>query len=413
MRNEKHQIVIVGGGAGGMSVASGLLKQHSSLDIAIVEPSEYHYYQPAWTLVGGGAYDVQDTRQKQADHIPKNAQWIQKKAASFEPDNNTVILDDGSRLEYDQLLVAAGIQLDWHKVEGLEDTLGKNGVTSNYSYTYAPYTWECVQHFDGGRALFTYPNTPIKCAGAPQKILYLAADDFRKRGVHADLHYCTAGGAIFGVPFYAKALDKVLEAYHGRLNTGHNLVAVDGPGKKATFEVGEDKQRVEMDFNMIHVTPPQSAPDFIKHSPLANDAGWVAVDKNTLQHDRYANVFSLGDCCSAPNSKTAAAVRSQARVIIDNLLDVVNGKPARASYDGYASCPLTTSKGKMLLAEFAYDGAITPSFPIVDPRKPRRFNWWLKTSYLPHLYWNMIDGHLGPDWHKQRSYSDELPKIVP
>ncbi len=412
MSTNKHQIVIVGGGAGGLSVASSLLKQRPELDIAVIEPSESHYYQPAWTLVGGGAFDVQDTRRSEADCIPAGAHWVKQRAATFEPEENQVTLDDDSTVGYDFLVVAAGIQLDWNKIEGLEDTLGKNGVTSNYSYNLAPYTWECVRNFSGGKALFTYPATPIKCAGAPQKILYLAADHFRQNGINADIHFCTAGAAMFSVAFYSQALDRVMTAYGATANYKHNLVAVDGANKKATFEVGDDKKRTELDFEMIHVVPPQSPPDFIKSSPLANDAGWVAVDAGNLRHEKYDNIFALGDCGSTPNSKTAAAVRAQSRVAAPNLLAAIDGKELPAAYDGYASCPLTTSRGKMMLSEFMYGGKIAPSFPM-DPRVPRRSYWWLKKSYLPRLYWEMISGKPGPDWHAERSYPETLPDIRP
>lgn len=412
MNNRKHQIVIVGGGAGGLSVAGSLLKRRQGLDIAIIEPSEYHYYQPAWTLVGGGAYSAEATRRAESDYIPKQAHWIRQKAASFDPDQNAVVLDDGTRVEYQYLVVASGIQLDWNKIEGLEATLGKNGVTSNYRYDLAPYTWECVRNLGGGRALFTQPAGAIKCAGAPQKILYLAADNFRSRGVKVDVHFCTAGGVMFGVPPYSKALDKVMEAYGATPDFKHNLVAVDGPAKKATFEVGDDKQRVDQTFDMLHVVPPQSAPDYIKSSSLANGAGWVDVDKSTLRHVKYANIFGIGDCTSTPNSKTAAAVRNQAPVLVTNLLSSIDSQPLAAIYDGYAACPVTTSKGKVMLCEFSYDGAITPSFPR-DPRVPRRSYWWLKKQYFPRLYWRMLGGNLGPDWHAKRSLPETLPSITP
>ncbi|MGB3288543.1 MAG: FAD/NAD(P)-binding oxidoreductase [Burkholderiaceae bacterium] len=408
----KHQIVIVGGGAGGLSVASAVLKQRPELDIAIVEPSESHYYQPAWTLVGGGAYDIKATRRAEADCMPRQAHWIKQRVVSFEPDQNQVTLEDGSALGYEFLVVAAGIQLDWHKIEGLQETLGKNGVTSNYSFELAPYTWECIRNFRGGKALFTYPATPIKCAGAPQKILYLAADHFRRNGISADMHFCTAGNAMFGVPFYSEALDQVMASYGAKPEYKHNLVAIDGPNKKATFEVGDDKQRSTVDFDMIHVAPPQSAPDFIKTSPLANEAGWVAVNAGTLRHDNYGNVFGLGDCTSTPNSKTAAAVRAQSRVVASNLIATIDGKEPVQIYDGYASCPLTTSKGKMMLAEFLYGGKIAPSFP-ADPRVPRRTYWWIKTTLLPKIYWDMIDGRPGPDWHTERDFPKKLPTIHP
>lgn len=412
MGTQKHQIVIVGGGAGGVSAASCLLKKQPNLDIAIIEPSEHHYYQPAWTLVGGGAFAAEATRHEQSRHMPKQAKWIRQMAAGFEPEQNTVVLDDETRVAYDFLVAAAGIQLDWHKIDGLEATLGRNGVTSNYSYALAPYTWECIRNLDGGTALFTQPVMPIKCAGAPQKIMYLAADNFRSRGAQVDVRFCPAGPSMFGVPPYAKALDKVVEAYGATADFNHNLVAVDGPAKTATFEVGDNKERVDKTFDMIHVVPPQSAPDFIKTSPLANDGGWVAVDKGSLRHDQYENIFGLGDCTSTPNSKTAAAVRQQVPVLVANLAAAIDGKPLAATYDGYAACPVTTSNGKVMLCEFSYDGAITPSFPL-DPRKPRRSYWWLKKYYFPRLYWKMLGGDMGPYRSAEREIGQTLPRIVP
>jgi sulfide:quinone oxidoreductase len=405
-------VLVIGGGAGGLSAAGRLLKQRPQLDVAVIEPSEHHFYQPAWTLVGGGAYDIHLTRRPEAECVPRGAKWIRAKVADFEPQHNRVALEDGSRVGYRYLIVAAGIQLDWSKIEGLETTLGKNGVTSNYRFDLAPYTWECVRKFKGGTALFTQPAMPIKCAGAPQKILYLACDHWRRQGVAHDARFLHPGGAMFGVPFYAQALDKVIAHYAAKPQFGHNLVAVDGPRRQAVFEVGTDKKRLTMDFEMLHVVPPQSAPTFIKNSPLANEAGWLAVDKHTLRHDKYDNVFGLGDCTSTPNSKTAAAVRAQTPVLVANVLAAMVGKPLEARYDGYASCPLTTSRGKVMLAEFAYDGVVTPSFPF-DPRVPRRAYWWLKKSYLPRLYWRMLHGHLGPDWHAKRDFQGPVPELIP
>lgn len=407
-------VVIVGGGAGGLTVAALLRKRARDLKIVVVEPSQDHYYQPAWTLVGAGQFKAEMTRRNTATLIPSGVEWVRDKAEGFEPASNTVLLSGGKRLGYDYLIVAAGLQLDWHKIEGLESTLGKNGVTSNYRFDLAPYTWRCLQELRGGKALFTQPPMPIKCAGAPQKILYMAADHFRKQGANVELSFHTPGPSMFGVPFYAKALDKIVADYGITPRFAHNLVAVDGLRRKATFDVtaNNEKKQVVLDFDLLHVVPPQSAPDFIKKSPLADAAGWVSVDKTTLQHASIPNVFGLGDCTTTPNSKTAAAVRAQAPVVVANLLKSMGRSTDGAAYDGYASCPLTTSIGKIMLAEFCYDGAVAPSFPL-DPRVPRRPYWWLKKYYLPHLYWAMVQGNLGPDWHARRSFPDALPALSP
>jgi sulfide:quinone oxidoreductase len=404
-----HQILIIGGGNAGLSIASKLLIKDSSLKIGIIEPSEKHFYQPAWTLVGGGVFDVNDTIKNEKDFIPKGTTWMKDSVATFQPEQNQVTCKNGDKHTYDYLVVVPGIQLDWHKVKGLKETLGKNGVTSNYLVDYAPYTWELLRNFKGGNAIFTNPNTPIKCGGAPQKIMYLAGDYILKNGLQpkSNIHFYSGGGIIFGVKKYADTLNEVIARYKIQAHFKHNLVEVDGPNKKAFFQ-NEAGERIEQSFDMIHVTPPQSAPDFIKDSPLsileidANSGtpcmpgqhttsfmGWVDVDKHTLQHKRYPNIFSCGDVANTPNAKTGAAIRKQAPVLVENLLHVKNGGALDAKYTGYGSCPLVTGYGKLVLAEFDYDNNPMETFPF-DQSKERWSMWMLKTKVLPWLYWNRI-----------------------
>jgi sulfide:quinone oxidoreductase len=399
MTQQHHTILIVGGGAAGVSVANNMRRQDATITIAIIEPSEKHYYQPGFTIIGGGAYTLKQTTRNEADLIHPTVIWLKNYAETFQPDENTVTLRTGETISYDYLVVCPGLQLDWDKITGLKETLGKNNVCSNYSAETAEYTWECIKNSESGTALFTQPPMPIKCAGAPQKIMYLAADRFRKKGIldKFNIEFCNAGPAIFGIPFFAKALSKVVAGYGIKTNFNHNLVAIDGPAKTATFEMTDaegNKQQVIKAFDMIHVTPPQSAPDFIKKSPLANAGGWVDVHDKTLQHNKYPNIFGLGDATSTPNAKTAAAVRKQVPILVDNILHLINGKAVEEKYDGYGSCPLTTSLSTVMLAEFAYGGKVTPSFPWLDPRK-NLFIWWIgKKIGFPWMYWHlMIKGY--------------------
>ena len=389
----QHQIVIVGGGAAGITVAAQLLAKNSNLDIVIIEPSDKHYYQPAWTLVGGGAYEAEATVKDERKVIPESVTWIQDYCDRIEPENNKVITQNQTQITYEYLVVCPGIQLDWHLISGLKETLGKNGVCSNYAYEQAPKTWETIQKFSGGTAIFTYPNTPIKCAGAPQKIMYLADETFRKQGVRdkSEILYCTATPGIFGVPAYAKPLMEIVQRKDIQIKAKHNLKAIKADTKEAIFDVTTDSgvEEVTIKYDMIHVTPPMSAPDFIKNSPLANAGGWVDVDKDTLQHNKYPNVFSLGDASSLPTSKTAAAVRAEAPVLVENLLALMAAKTLDEKYDGYACCPLVTGYGKVMLAEFDYDKNPAPSFPL-DPTKERYSMWLLKKYGLPYLYWNRM-----------------------
>lgn len=393
----RYDVVVIGGGAGGIASAASILKRRPGTRIAIVEPREEHYYQPGWTLVGGGVFRRQDTVRPMKGLIPKGVKWIRAAAASFEPDRQAVVLEDGTRLVYSVLVAAPGLKLDWDQVDGLRATLGKNGVTSNYQFDLAPYTWELVQNLKSGTAIFTQPPMPIKCAGAPQKAMYLACDAWKRAGKLDDIkvEFRNAGGALFGVGAYVPALMDYVEDYGIDLELNSNLVAIDGPKKTATFKImsGErEGELVEQTFDMIHVCPPQTAPDFVKSSPLANEAGWIDVSPETLQHTRYGNIFALGDACSAPNAKTAAAVRAQAPVVAENVVAVLDGKTPRRIYNGYGSCPLTVERGKIVLAEFGYGGKLLPTFPgwLVDGTKPTRLAWFLKEKMLPAIYFRAM-----------------------
>ena len=391
------EVVIVGGGAAGIAVASSLLARKPGLNIAILDPADIHYYQPGWTMVGAGIFEAQTTAKTMGSLIPKGVHWIKSAVAAFEPENNAVILDGCRVVTYQRLVVCPGIKLDWGRIEGLLETLGKNSVTSNYRYDLAPYTWQLVQGLKEGRALFTQPPMPIKCAGAPQKAMYLSADHWLQQGrlKNIDIHFMNAGGVLFGVKDYVPALESYVQKYGATLDFFHNLVAVDGASKTATFEVAKpdtEKTRVQVEFDMMHVCPPQVAPDFIRVSPLADAAGWVDVDQASLRHKTYDNIWSLGDVMNAPNAKTAAAARMQAPVVAENLCADIDGRSPAAQYNGYGSCPLTVERGKIVLAEFGYGGALLPSFPkwVIDGTKPSRAAWMLKEQILPPVYWRAM-----------------------
>ncbi len=391
-----HQILIVGGGAAGLTVASQLKRARPGLEIAILEPSPDHYYQPGWTLVGAGVFTLEQTRRAEADLIPEGVRWIRAAAAGFDPVAGTVTSSDGETLHYDALVVATGIKLCWDRIKGLPEALGTNGITSNYSKDLVDYTWQTIQAFRGGNAIFTFPDTPIKCAGAPQKIMYLADDVFKgSPAVTAatQVIYATATPGIFAIPTFAEPLRQVVARRGIDPRYQHTLKEVRAASKEAVFAVkdGDTVREEVLPFGMLHVTPPMAAPDVVATSPLAvaGPGGWVDVDKFTTQHVRHPNVFSLGDVSSLPNSKTAAAVRGQAPVLVANLLAHLDGQPLAARYDGYACCPLITGYGRVIMAEFNYDAQPVPSFPL-DPTQERWSMWVVKKDVLPWIYWNRM-----------------------
>jgi sulfide:quinone oxidoreductase len=385
MATARHRIVIVGGGSAGVTVAARL-RRKGQTHVSIIDPAATHYYQPLWTLVGGGCAPVESSARPQASVMPKGVTWIRQSAVG---------LDDGSHIAYDYLVVCPGIQLDWDKITGLGQTLGREGVSSNYLYELAPAMWKFIRETRSGTAVFTMPSGPIKCAGAPQKIAYLAADYWREQGVlhKMDIHLVLATPAMFAVKEFSDILEGVARRYGIHVHLQSEAISVNPDKREVTIADRASKTEASFEYDVMHVVPPQSAPDWVKKSVLAdptNPAGYVEIDKHTMQHTRFPEVFALGDAGSSPNSKTGAAIRKQAPVVVANMLDVMAGKAPSARYEGYSSCPLTTSRHSMLLAEFDYSMTPKPSIPRINTLKERRDMWYLKRYGLPALYWQLM-----------------------
>lgn len=401
MLKSSYKVLILGGGAGGISVAAKLNRSLPEGSIAIVEPSEKHYYQPLWTVAGTGLMNKEDTVKAEADIIPNGVTWLKEYVKSIDPISKKVELSHGMAVGYDYLVVATGLKFNWDKIEGLGNNLGKNGICSVYQYDQVDAAAEMIQNFKGGTALFVMPPPPIKCAGAPQKVMYLAENIFRNNGIRhkAKIQFATAGKAMFGVPTFSKALDEIVKEKNIEPKFAHKIVGVDAEKKEAIFDVTDAQgsvTRQNLKYDLLHLVPTMSAHSFIAESSLAfqegDQKGWLAVDKFTLQHLNYSNIFGVGDVTGVPNSKTGAAVRKQYPVVVKNLLAVMNGEKPEAKYDGYSSCPLITEIGKVMLAEFGYDSKLMPTFPL-NPAVPRTSMWILKKDILPKLYWyGMLKG---------------------
>jgi sulfide:quinone oxidoreductase len=414
MENKKTKIAIIGGGTGGIMVAARLKKIKANVDITLIEPSDTHYYQPAWTLVGAGAYNMKKTAKPMSDLIPKGITWVKDHVNGFKPQENKITTAQNGDISYDFLVVSPGLVMDTSQIEGLTEALGHGVVCSNY--TDPEHTWEIIQKFKGGHAVFTQPSTPIKCGGAPQKIAYLAADYFRMHNTasRTKVTFATPGSVIFGVKPIADRLIKVVERYNIDFKPFYAPVKIDGPNQKITFKhigpkenlciINEDgssdnvanPDEVVMNYDMLHIAPPQTAPKFIRESELVNSAGWLDVNINTLQHTKFPNIFGLGDVAALPTAKTGAAIRKQVPVLIANILHLIkNNTLDKKIYDGYSSCPLVTGYGKMILAEFNYKNEFTPDpklkqILVFDSSKEDWRLWMLKKYGLPYLYWNKM-----------------------
>lgn len=390
-----HQVVIIGGGTAGITVAAQLTKGWGrKIDVAVIEPSDKHYYQPLWTLVGAGLARKESTQKSEASVIPRKVTWIKDAVTEFLPEKNCIKTRDGREIRYDFLVVAAGLQVNWGKIPGLKESIGTNGVCSNYSYETVDSTWEAIRNFKGGTALFTNPSGAVKCGGAPQKIMYLADDRFREAGVRekTNIIYASALPNIFAVDKYRETLEQVIARKKIDCRFREELIEIRPATKDAIVKNLDSGELSTIHYDLLHVTPPMGPPDFISHSPLADSSGWVDVDSKTLQHQRYPNIFGIGDCSNLPTSKTGAAIRKQAPVVTSNLLAAIAKQPLKATYDGYTSCPLVTGIGKLVLAEFNYKKVPEETFP-VDQSKERWSMWILKRYLLPILYWHgMLKG---------------------
>lgn len=412
---KKHyQILIIGAGTAGIMTAAQLKKRDSNLEIALVDPAVEHYYQPAWTLVGAGAYDKQKTIRPMATLIPKGVTWIQDEVVGFDADNQAIQTNKQGVLTYDYLVVCPGLVNDYSLIEGLAEAIEKGVVCSNYIDP--EYTWKQLQAFQGGTAIFTQPSTPIKCGGAPQKIMYLACDYFRKKGIDkkTKVYFPMPGSVIFGVKVIADTLLEVVERYGIDFKPFHNPIRIDAEAKIAYFKptnaqdnhcfvTSDDQQTpvlaadvVAMPFDFLHLAPPQTAPAFVKNSNLVNAMGWLDVDHNSLQHNKYTAIFGLGDVAGLPTAKTGAAIRKQVPVVVDNLMRLIQKQEAtNKSYTGYSSCPLVTGYGKMVLAEFNYKNEFIPDpklkqILVFSSHKEHWRLWMLKKHLLPYLYWSKM-----------------------
>ncbi|XP_046931106.1 sulfide:quinone oxidoreductase, mitochondrial [Lynx rufus] len=387
-----YEVLVLGGGSGGITMAARMKRRVGAENVAVVEPSERHFYQPIWTLVGAGAKQLSSSGRPTASVIPSGVEWIKARVIELNPDKNCIHTDNGKEISYKYLIIALGIQLDYEKIKGLPEGFEHPKIGSNYSVKTVEKTWKALQDFKEGNAIFTFPNTPVKCAGAPQKIMYLSEAYFRKTGKRskANIIFNTSLGAIFGVKKYAAALQEIIQERDLTVNYKQNLIEVRADRQEAVFEnLDKPGETQVISYEMLHVTPPMSPPDVLKTSPVADAAGWVDVDKETLQHKKYPNVFGIGDCTNLPTSKTAAAVAAQSGILDRTISLVMKNQTPTKKYDGYTSCPLVTGYNRVILAEFDYNAQPLETFPF-DQSKERLSMYLMKADLMPFLYWNMM-----------------------
>ncbi len=395
----KARIAIVGGGAAGISMAARLQRALSNPDITLIDPSDTHYYQPGFTLIGSGVYEASQVHKPQESLIPSGVEWLKDRVTELDPDNNRLTTSQNGVVAYDFLVLCPGLQMHFEEIEGISrDTLGAGNAHCIYDFNGAQKCWAAIKELSekGGRAIFSDTWTKLKCGGAPKKINMMAEDYCRRQGTRdrVDFQFISAGDKMFDVPLFCKRLEEIYAERHIPVTFQQRIKAVDTASRKVYFEYTADGsvQTVSRDYDFLHIVPPMSAPDFVRRSPLAVDPqtgkreNWVPADKDTLVHARYRNVMVLGDAAGIPTSKTGAAIRIQVPVAVANLISLMENETPSAIYNGYTACPFVTERGKVLMAEFGYDKVPTPTIPFLDPGKEHWPGWILKTRVLKPMY---------------------------
>ncbi|KAL5019789.1 hypothetical protein ScPMuIL_002681 [Solemya velum] len=432
-QTKRYKLAIVGGGAGGCSTAAKFANKLGKGRVVVIEPSKYHYYQAMWTFVGAGIEEVEHSARPMKKVLPKAADWIQAGAISFDPENCSITCSNGDKVEYEYLVIAMGLKLDFEKVEGLTDALANDdAVCTNYTYEHCTKTFKSLQNFKEGNALFTFPGQPVKCGGSAQAIMYLMDDYLRKANKRdrATIIFKSTAAALFGVPQYADTLNTLAVDRDIDTRFGWNLTSVNSEKKRGDIQWQRwrhfsDKEvalcfcrrgpsgcvtstlcrRHRMacngqcayvrspgywsNYSFLHVVPPMMGPTELQGSSLAGECGFLDVDKFTLQHVKYPNIFGIGDCTNIPTSKTAAAVACQSGVLRRNLNSVMEGTNEMRKYTGYTSCPIVTQEGKCLMTEFDFEGNLLETFPL-NQATPRFTMYHVKKTIMPFLYWNML-----------------------
>ncbi|XP_062318637.1 sulfide:quinone oxidoreductase, mitochondrial [Osmerus eperlanus] len=387
---EHYKMLVLGGGSAGITMGARMKRKFGAKNVAIVEPSEMHYYQPIWTLVGAGAKTLDSSGRTTASVMPSGVKWVKSSVQEISPDTNTVRTDNGVEITYEYLIVALGLELHFDKIKGLPEGFEYSKIGSNYSVKTVEKTWNALQNFKEGNAIFSFPNTPVKCAGAPQKIMYLTDAYLRKTGRRANstVIYNTSLPVLFGIKKYADTLWEIVKRQDLQVNLRQNLIEVRADKQEAVFEnLDKPGETKVFEYEMLHVTPPMGPTAVLKGSLLSDASGWLDVDKDNLQHKKYPNVFGIGDCTNLPTAKTGAAVAAQSSVLDRTVTKVLKKEKPDKKYDGYTSCPLVTSYNTVVLAEFDYNGQPLETFPI-DQSKERRIMYHMKADVMPHLYWH-------------------------
>lgn len=398
--NEK--IVIVGGGLAGISTAARLKNRLDNPDITIIEPEPLSAsYQRGLTLVAAGIWDISQIQYNRDDKIPHGIKLIKGRATSFDPQNNTLTVDNKDLIAYKQLILATGVALNYAGIKGLSSSitsftkntdllknsgLTKNGLHSIFFRDGASATWRAIQQLIQKakthtsttklQAIFTHPNTEINCESASINIMYLVHSRLIEAKVRDKITmiYNTSSTNLHNVIEFHDAILKQFKQKNFIYNYSHNLFEINPENKVAIFEkysqLDTKNEKIEMAYDFIHITPPMKEHNEITTSPLGSLKDQTLMNKETLQHVKFKNVWAI----------ESSSVSAKHKVLVDNIISHMQNKNSSSKYTGYKAESFITNMGTAMLAEYDWSMKQQPSFPL-NPMQAR-WIWWLMELYI-------------------------------
>lgn len=378
------RIVIIGGGSAGVMFANRMRREFSEdeVELTVIEKSEQHIYQPAYTLLVFDLDEVENIVKPTKDLFYEGVKLLQDEATSIDAKNNVVNTKKHGSISYDYLVVATGAKLNFNEPEGMLDGLNKaQNVFTFYTLDGALKLRDALKQVDGGTIVSTFSEMPIKCPAAPIKFILMAEDTMRRLGKRGKYNFVltTPMPAAFSRPPY---MDKLNSIFASR---GIEAVANFAPG-----EVDPEKGVMrsydgrEVNFDLLCITPPHEGSDVIQNSDGVGDAaGWVTCDKYHMLSKYHSNIYGIGDATDFPTSKTASGARKQAKILTERFKAILKGQEPKATYDGEIICPILTKDKRAVFAQFNYSQSLSPAIESYP-------NWVLKVNMLRPLYWNLM-----------------------
>jgi sulfide:quinone oxidoreductase len=403
MTQQQHDVVVIGGGNAGISLAARLVRD-GCRDVALVDPAEVHHYRPLLSYVAGGMAALEDLRRPQRDVVPDGVRWYRDRVVGVDAQRSTVRLAGGGELTYADLAVCPGSEVDWDAIPGSRDAMTTPAASTSYLPEHAADTWTMLSGLREGRAVFAIADRYVPCAPVGLKPLFLAADHWRRAGVldRIAIELLVEGDALAPQAQADRQLREAAAGYGVRVRTGVRLAAVDPtartvevlPARRPDGEGTPDDgapARERVPYDALYLAPPHRAPAWVAASGLGTDDsdGFVAVDPRTLQHEVHPRVWGLGDAAAVDALPSGGALRKQVPVVAENIAARRTGRPMR-HYSGYSVAPVTTSRRRLLLGEFDRAGRPEPTVRIPDLVRPRR-SLLLFDRYLePQVYWHRL-----------------------